>query len=299
MSQESRLEGFARRRGHLRGSCPPSLEADCKGCTIAMPPCGVLHAEGRQREIACLGQRGTSATSRQRVDRWLRAGAVGKGPKEVEKPRRAPAQANGPGVGNGDGRCPRGPSMYRLTPSVPIRRSSRRSRLRTWAAPRTGRRRWHETLCILAVTCAISPISLSPPVNALTRSSHAVSPEGRPGSPASTQRFSPWTKARRRPGSLRVGMAVEVQTGDAGYTNRPSIHAQARWRVRLENHTGRQATGRAVDRMLLPCGPTNSAPNAERHFTLASRPQCPDEQNESASPPSRGGDDPLYAGAAG
>ena len=32
---------------------------------------------------------------------------------------------------------------------------------------------------------------------------------------------------------------------------RPSIHAQARWRVRLENHAGRRATGRAVDRMLL------------------------------------------------
>ena len=46
-------------------------------------------------------------------------------------------------------------------------------------------------------------------------------------------------------------MSVELQTGDAGYTNRPSIHAQARWRVRLENHAGREATGRAVDRMLL------------------------------------------------
>ena len=45
-------------------------------------------------------------------------------------------------------------------------------------------------------------------------------------------------------------MAAEAQALDAGYTNRPSIHAQARWRVRLENHR-REATGRAVDRMLL------------------------------------------------
>ena len=44
---------------------------------------------------------------------------------------------------------------------------------------------------------------------------------------------------------------VVVQTGDAGYTNQPSIHAQARWRVRLESHARGQATGRAVDRMLL------------------------------------------------
>jgi hypothetical protein len=46
-------------------------------------------------------------------------------------------------------------------------------------------------------------------------------------------------------------MAAEVQTADAGYTNRPPVHAQALWRVRLENHAGRQATGRAVDRMRL------------------------------------------------
>jgi hypothetical protein len=46
-------------------------------------------------------------------------------------------------------------------------------------------------------------------------------------------------------------MAAEVQTADGGYTNRPPIHALAPWRVRLENHAGRQATGRAVDRMLL------------------------------------------------
>jgi hypothetical protein len=46
-------------------------------------------------------------------------------------------------------------------------------------------------------------------------------------------------------------MAAEVQTADAGYTSRPPIHAQTLWRVRLENHAGRQATGRAVDRMML------------------------------------------------
>jgi hypothetical protein len=46
-------------------------------------------------------------------------------------------------------------------------------------------------------------------------------------------------------------MAAEVQTADAGYTNRPPIHAQALWRARLQNHAGRHATGRRVDRMLL------------------------------------------------
>jgi hypothetical protein len=46
-------------------------------------------------------------------------------------------------------------------------------------------------------------------------------------------------------------MAAGVQTADAGYTNQPSIHAQARRRIRVENHAGRQATGRAVDRMFL------------------------------------------------
>jgi hypothetical protein len=46
-------------------------------------------------------------------------------------------------------------------------------------------------------------------------------------------------------------MAAEGQTADAGYTNRPPIHAQALWRVRVEHPPGRQATGRAVDRMLL------------------------------------------------
>jgi NAD(P)-dependent dehydrogenase (short-subunit alcohol dehydrogenase family) len=46
-------------------------------------------------------------------------------------------------------------------------------------------------------------------------------------------------------------MAAEAQIADAGYTNRPPIHAQALWRARLENHAGRHATGRSVDRMLL------------------------------------------------
>lgn len=46
-------------------------------------------------------------------------------------------------------------------------------------------------------------------------------------------------------------MAAEIQAADAGYTNRPTIHPQMRWRARLESHAGRQATGRAVDRMLL------------------------------------------------
>jgi hypothetical protein len=44
----------------------------------------VLGAEERWRKVAALGQPGTSATSRQRVDRCLRAGAVGKGQKEVK-----------------------------------------------------------------------------------------------------------------------------------------------------------------------------------------------------------------------
>ena len=33
-------------------------------------------------------------------------------------------------------------------------------------------------------------------------------------------------------------MAAEVQTADAGYTNRPPIHTQALWRARLETHAG-------------------------------------------------------------
>jgi hypothetical protein len=46
-------------------------------------------------------------------------------------------------------------------------------------------------------------------------------------------------------------MAAEVQTADAGYTNRPPIHVHGRWRVCLESHAGGQATGRAVDRVML------------------------------------------------
>ena len=46
-------------------------------------------------------------------------------------------------------------------------------------------------------------------------------------------------------------MAAEVETGAASYTNRPPIHGQGAWRVRLDDHAGRQATGRAVDRMRL------------------------------------------------
>jgi hypothetical protein len=46
-------------------------------------------------------------------------------------------------------------------------------------------------------------------------------------------------------------MAAEIQTTDAGYTNRPPIDPAARWQVRVEKHAGRQATGRAVDRMRL------------------------------------------------
>jgi hypothetical protein len=46
-------------------------------------------------------------------------------------------------------------------------------------------------------------------------------------------------------------MAAEVATPDSGYTNRPPIHAHASRRVRLDNHAGQQATGRAVDRMRL------------------------------------------------
>jgi hypothetical protein len=45
-------------------------------------------------------------------------------------------------------------------------------------------------------------------------------------------------------------MAAEVQTADGGYTNRPTP-AQELWRVRADNHAGRQATGRAVDRMMV------------------------------------------------
>jgi hypothetical protein len=44
-------------------------------------------------------------------------------------------------------------------------------------------------------------------------------------------------------------MAAEAHTADTGYANRPPIDAQALWRVRLENHAGRHATGRGVDRV--------------------------------------------------
>ena len=45
-------------------------------------------------------------------------------------------------------------------------------------------------------------------------------------------------------------MAAEGQTAETGYTNRPAIHASARWRARLDNHAGRHGTGRRVDRVL-------------------------------------------------
>ena len=69
---------------------------------------------------------------------------------------------------------------------------------------------------------------------------------------------------------------VVVQTGDAGYTNQPSIHAQARWRVRLESHARRQATGRAVDRMLLALRGIRTARATQSGTSrLASRPGAP------------------------
>jgi hypothetical protein len=46
-------------------------------------------------------------------------------------------------------------------------------------------------------------------------------------------------------------MAAMVATSDSGYTNRPPIHAQPPRRVRVDNHAGQQATGRAVDRIRL------------------------------------------------
>ena len=46
-------------------------------------------------------------------------------------------------------------------------------------------------------------------------------------------------------------MAAEVDTADPGYTNRRPVHPQGPWHVPLENHAGRQATSRAVDRMRL------------------------------------------------
>ena len=48
-----------------------------------------------------------------------------------------------------------------------------------------------------------------------------------------------------------------------------------------------------------PFGPTNNARNAERHFTPGFSPAVPrHEQNESASPPSRGSDDPRTQSSA-
>ena len=79
------------------------------------------------------------ATPNQRVDRCLRAGTVGKGPKEVES---LAGRQLKPTVlaGETEAGDPARPIHVRLTPSAPARRSSRRSRLRSWAAPRTGRR---------------------------------------------------------------------------------------------------------------------------------------------------------------
>jgi hypothetical protein len=45
-------------------------------------------------------------------------------------------------------------------------------------------------------------------------------------------------------------MAAEAKRADDGYTNRPPIHAREVWRAGQNSQAG-QATGRAVDRMLL------------------------------------------------
>lgn len=82
ITQESRLEGCS-----PTGTSPwvmsTSLEADCQGCAIAMPRCESAPRRGAVARVRGSRAARTSATSRQRVDRCLRAGAVGKGPKEV------------------------------------------------------------------------------------------------------------------------------------------------------------------------------------------------------------------------
>ena len=91
---------------------------------------------------------------------------------------------------------------------------------------------------------------------AADRPSQRCLPQPLIGAPRGTSRGGRGAAAlRARPPGLRVAclgrMAAEVSTLDSGYTNRPPIHAQAPWRVRLDPHAGRQATGRAVDRMRL------------------------------------------------
>ncbi|MGB9184526.1 MAG: hypothetical protein WCB67_10695 [Solirubrobacteraceae bacterium] len=69
-------------------------------------------------------------------------------------------------------------------------------------------------------------------------------------------------------------MAAAVETADPGYTNRPPIYAQASWRVRLDTNAGRQATGRAVDRMRLALRAyeQRAARRAALHGWLAAHP---------------------------
>jgi hypothetical protein len=46
-------------------------------------------------------------------------------------------------------------------------------------------------------------------------------------------------------------MELDVESARAGYINRLPAHGATVWRGRLETRSGRHATGRAVDRMLL------------------------------------------------
>ena len=168
------------------------------------------------------------------------------------EPRLAPAQANGPGVGNADGRCR---AAHRC------RGSHRQRRLvATHAAVACAPGRRPAPVDVVAsdplharFTCGHWPDLLFAARERIKRDRRT--PFLRRGGrvePAGTQRFSPWTESSPTPRVACVSsMALEAHSGGGGYTNRPSIHARARWRVRLENHAGRRATGRAVDRMLL------------------------------------------------
>ena len=133
-----------------------SLEADCFGCAIAMAQC--VSAPRRGAPARGRGSRAarTSATSRQRVDRCLRAGAVGKGPKELWSLawRQLKPTVLAWETQTGDAARPIdveahtvGADPSQLTPQSLAHLGGAPHRA-TW---------WHETLCILAVTCGHYP----------------------------------------------------------------------------------------------------------------------------------------------
>ena len=143
----------ARGRGPLRRSCPTSLEEDRWGCAIAMRECEsapIQRSAGAWSRLS--GSPHVLATSHQRVDRCLRAGAVGKGPKEVEslawrqlKPTVLAweTQTGGPARPIDVEAHTVSADSSQLTPQSLAHLGGAAHRP-TW---------WHETLYMLAVTC--------------------------------------------------------------------------------------------------------------------------------------------------